>query len=295
MSKKGPLGRGLGALINDAKYHTVDVEEAVSTGSIAEIDVNLIEENPFQPRKEFKEEQLIELAESIKLYGIISPITVIKLENDRFRLISGERRLRACKIVGLEKIFAFIREANDEQMLEMAIVENIQREDLNSIEIALSYQRLIDECGITQEKVSEKVGKQRSTVTNYIKLLTLPAEIQAEIISGAISFAHARALSKITDHNQTLEIFTKILEGGLSVRDTENLINSYKQTPQSTNTVMKTANLPTNYENFRQNIKKHFPAKVEIKRNNMGKGSLVITFRSDKELEEIISTLKKIE
>ncbi len=294
MAKKSPLGRGLGALISDGKYEKKTVEEAVSTGAVAEIDINKITENPFQPRKEFEPEALKELSDSIKQLGIIQPITVVKLEGDKFQLIAGERRLRASKLAGLKKITAFIRKGNDEEILEMAIVENIQREDLNALEIALSYKRLIDECGITQDQVGKKVGKKRSTVTNYISLLKLSPEIQAGIISKSISFGHARALSKIEDPKIATYIFNNIIENKLSVRETEVIIKNLKDPTPSVNKIKKTK-LPENYEQFKQKIKKHFPAKVDIKRNNLGKGNLLITFRSDKEFEEIMTTLNKID
>lgn len=294
MTRKSPLGRGLGALISDGQYEKKSVEEAVSTSSVAEININDIEENPFQPRKEFDQTLLDELAESIKYLGIIQPITVKKLNSGKFQLISGERRLRASKQAGLEKIVAFVRDANDEQMLEMAIVENIQRADLNAMEIAISYQRLMDECGITQDQVGEKVGKERSSVANYLRLLKLPDEVQAGIISKLIGFGHARALVVLEEEELVLEVFGNIIEQKLSVRDTENLIKKIKN-PEIKPSEIQKSKLPQHYENFKQSIKKHFPAKVDIKRSIAGKGSLIITFRSDKEFDEIITKLNKLD
>jgi ParB family chromosome partitioning protein len=193
-AKKSALGKGLGALIDDAKYEKRPVNEAVSTSAIAEIEISKIEANPFQPRKEFDDEALKELSDSIKELGVIQPITVKKLGDGRFQLISGERRTRASKLAGLDRIIAFVRDANDQGLLEMALVENIQREDLNSIEIAVTYQRLIDECTLTQEKLSERVGKKRATIANYLRLLKLPAEIQVGVRDNRISMGHARAL-----------------------------------------------------------------------------------------------------
>jgi ParB family chromosome partitioning protein len=223
-AKKSPLGRGLGALIDDAKYEKRTVNEAVSTSAIAEIDINKIEANPFQPRKEFDKEALEELAASIKELGIIQPITVKKISENKFQLISGERRFRACKLAGLDKIIAFVRDANDQGLLEMSLVENIQREDLNSIEIAVTYQRLMDECTLTQEKLSERVGKKRATITNYLRLLKLPAKIQVGVRDNRISMGHARALIGLENEEAQLKIYHKILNEGLSVRNTEALV-----------------------------------------------------------------------
>jgi ParB family transcriptional regulator, chromosome partitioning protein len=220
-AKKSGLGRGLGALIDDAIYEKRPVEEAVSTNAIAEIEISLIDANPFQPRKEFDEESLKELADSISQLGIIQPITVKQTENGRFQLISGERRFRASKIAGFTKIIAFVRDANDQGLLEMALVENIQREDLNSLEIAVTYQRLMDECSLTQEKLSDRVGKKRTTITNYIRLLKLPAEIQVGVRDNRISMGHARALISLENSDTQLKIYHKIINEGLSVRNTE--------------------------------------------------------------------------
>ena len=219
MAQKNALGRGLGALIEDA-----DQSERAPAAAINEIDIDKIEVNPFQPRKNFDEESLRELASSIREIGIIQPITVRRLNGDTYQLITGERRYKAAGLAGMETIPAYVRIAEDQNMLEMALVENIQREDLDSIEVAISYQRLIEEIGLTQENLSDRVGKKRSTISNYLRLLKLPAEIQLGIRDRLISMGHARALVNIPDPNIQLEIFQKIIKDDLSVRKVEELV-----------------------------------------------------------------------
>jgi len=294
MIKKSPLGRGLGALIDDAKYEKKPIEEAISTAAISEIDINKITENPFQPRTEFNEEALLELSNSIKELGIIQPITVRKLEDETFQLISGERRLRASKLAGLTKIIAFIRDANDQSMLEMALVENIQREDLNSIEVAITYKRLIDECSLTQDQLSNRVGKQRSTITNYLRLLKLPAEVQIGIRDKQISMGHARALVNIENEYELLNIFYRITSEDLSVRDTEKIIRELNETQTESDKVKKESVIPESFKKFKDDISRYFPSKVELKRNIQGKGSVVISFKSDEEFEKIKTILSRI-
>ncbi len=293
MAKKSPLGRGLGALINDGKYQQKPVEEAISSGAVSEIEIAAIAVNPFQPRTEFDPTALAELSESIKQLGIIQPITVRKLEQGKFQLISGERRFRASKLAGLTKIIAFVREANDQEMLEMALVENIQRENLNAIEIALSYKRLMEECSLTQDKMSERVGKKRSTVSNYLRLLNLPPEVQAGIQKREITMGHARALVSIESQELAITIFNKVVTEALSVRDTEKYIKQLLN-EQAPKTKESTSRIPEAYKNFTKEIQEFFPGKVEIKRNNAGKGSLNITFKSDAEFEKIQALLNKI-
>jgi ParB family chromosome partitioning protein len=296
MMKKSPLGRGLSALIDDGKYEKKPVEEAVSTSAIAEIDIDKITENPFQPRTEFEETALLELSESIKELGIIQPITVRKIGDNKFQLISGERRLRASKIAGLTKIIAFVRDANDQAMLEMALVENIQREDLNAIEVAVTYQRLMDECSLSQEQLSTRVGKQRSTISNYLRLLKLPAEVQVGIRDKLITMGHARALVNVDDSEVLLHIFYKAINDGLSVRDVEKLIRDYANPPKKEEEADdKNHKLPEHFKQFKERISGKFPSKVDIKRNNAGKGSLIITFKSDEEFEQIKNLLYRIE
>lgn len=254
-NKKRGLGRGLDAILESPETDITsrDISGDYVAGAVAEIDINLIEANPFQPRIEFDEEALAELAQSIKEQGIIQPITVRKLGYNRYQLISGERRLRASKLAGLSKIPAFIRIANDEQMLELALIENIHRENLNAIEVAISYQRLIDECSLTQEQLSERVGKSRSAIANFLRLLKLPAEIQIALRDGHISMAHARALINVEDKESQLRILQQIIEDDLSVRQTEELAQRAKTNVEEG----KEARKQTNYlpEHFKAQIK----------------------------------------
>ena len=295
MAKKSPLGKGLGALI-DTSYEKKPVDEAKSTGAVAEIKLNQIQVNPYQPRTEFDEQALDELAASIKQLGVIQPITVRKVGEKKFQIISGERRFRAAKRAGLTSIVAFVRDANDEDLLAMALVENIQREDLNAIEVGLSYQRLIDECSLTQNDLSERIGKKRSTITNYLRLLKLPPEIQAGIKTNQIGMGHARALVNIEDEKLRLDTFYKIVSEGLSVRDTEKLIREINY-PVAKKKVSNNSNpIPEDYKQFAQEISEVFPGSVKVKRNNAGRGSLTLAFTSDKQFDEIkklLSQLKK--
>ncbi|MDF1547598.1 MAG: ParB/RepB/Spo0J family partition protein [Bacteroidales bacterium] len=290
-AKKSALGRGLGALIDDAKYEKRPVEEAVSTSAIAEIDIDKIEANPFQPRKEFESEALNELASSIKELGIIQPITVKQIGENKFQLISGERRYRASKIAGLKKIIAFVRDANDQGLLEMALVENIQREDLNSIEVAVTYQRLIDECTLTQEKLSERVGKKRATIANYLRLLKLPAEIQVGVRDNRISMGHARALISLENSDAQLKIYHKILNEGLSVRHTEALVREENYPVRKEDAKHKPQELPVQYLSFKNSLNSKLNTKVDLKRSDNGKGSIIISFNSEDEFNRISEIL----
>eukprot|EP01034_Spumella_vulgaris_P002313 gene2313-3005_t len=239
-AKKKGLGRGLSALLTGSDTEDLLTPEAAEKrpAGVAAIPVDLIETNPFQPRTEFDETALAELSESIQALGIIQPITVRKTDNGRYQLISGERRFRASKLAGLEEIPAYIRTTNDQGMLEMAIVENIQRENLNAIEVAISFKRLADECSLTQEQLSERVAKKRSTITNYLRLLKLPAEIQAGIRENLISMGHARALINLPSEAQQLKIFNQIIEKDLSVRAVEDLVRD-GDSPKAPKTVEK--------------------------------------------------------
>lgn len=295
MAKKNALGRGLGALISDADTSGESKAAANPQSSINEIALDLIEANPNQPRTKFDEEALAELAESIKHLGIIQPVTLRKSGEDKFQIISGERRFRAAKIAGLEKVPAYVREVEDESVLAMALVENVQREDLDAIEIAISYQRLIDECSLTQEQLSERVGKKRSTVTNYLRLLKLPPEIQLGIINNDISMGHARTLITLENHDEMVKIFTKIIEEDLSVRKTEELIRELKNGPQEDNKQAKEkASTPDEYKALKDQISEKFKSPVKFKVNDKGKGEIVIPFTSPEELERIIGILDKI-
>ena len=291
--KKQALGRGLSALLALPENEgTQNIESASSVvGAIASIPLHQIETNPFQPRTAFEKAALNDLAESIKHQGIIQPITVRKIGHDKYQLISGERRLRAVKIAGLEEIPAYIRIATDSQMLEMALVENIQRENLNSIEVALSFQALIDECKLTQEQLSEKVGKNRSTITNYLRLLKLPAEVQLDIRDDKISMGHARALINIEDIDKQLSLLRLIVEKELSVREVEKIVREINNPKEKSKKQSKA--LPKPFETSKKNLTHFFNTDVDIKRSKGGKGSIVISFTSDKEFERITSILKK--
>jgi len=294
MAKKSPLGKGLGALINNSQFEKKTVEEATSTSAVAEIDISKIDLNPFQPRVDFNEESLEELKSSILEHGVVQPITVRKISTDKFQLISGERRLRASKLAGLKKIIAFVRETNDQEMLEIALIENIQREDLNAIEIAISYQRLIDECKLTQDNLGDRVGKNRSTISNYLRLLKLPAEIQSGLQKKTISMGHAKALINIEDKEKRIEIFEKIIANKLSVRDAEKIIREFSFPAKKVSTRKTKTKLPEEYISFKNKLSDVFKSNISIKRSNAGKGSLTIPFTSDEEFKKIQNLLSKI-
>lgn len=289
-SKKKALGRGLSAILEspDTDITSKDISGNYVAGAIASIKIRKIELNPYQPRKEFNDEHLRELADSIKEQGIIQPITIRKMGYDRYQLIAGERRLRAAEIAGLDDVPCYIRVANDEQMLEMALIENTQRKDLNSIEIALSFQRLMEECKLTQEQLSSKVGKNRATISNYIRLLRLPAEVQVALIHNKISMGHARALITTEDSDLQLKALQKIILNDLSVRDTENLIRNL-QVPDKE--AVERIPLPEVYLKGEKLLEKKLKSGIRIRRNNNGKGSIVIQFDSDDEFNRLIDIL----
>jgi ParB family chromosome partitioning protein len=292
--KKSALGRGLEAILQspDTDITSKDISGNYVVGAIANLNINSIEANPFQPRNDFEEEALKELADSISEQGIIQPLTVRKLGYDKYQIISGERRLRAAKMIGMNEVPCYIRVANDEQMLEMALIENTHREDLNAIEIAISYQRLIEECKLTQEELSKKIGKQRSTIANYIRLLRLPAEVQVAIRDGLITSGHARTFINIDDRDEQLKLLREILDGELSVRQVEEKVRkNYKTTARRKK--KRTGQLPEKFVLLSKNLSETLNTKVELKRNNKGKGSIVINFRSDEEMEKIVELLKK--
>ena len=270
-----------------------DISGDYVAGAVAEIDINLIETNPFQPRTEFDQEALEELAHSIKEQGVIQPVTVRKLGYNRYQLISGERRLRASKLAGLSKIPVFIRIANDEQMLELALIENIHRENLNAIEVAISYQRLIDECNLTQEQLSEKVGKSRSAIANFLRLLKLPAEIQIALRDGHITMAHARALINVEDKEAQLKLLQQIIEDELNVRQTEDLANKAKITDNSKEPRKQTNYLPDHFKAQIKTLSQALNTKVKVKRNLKGQGSVVIDFKNEAEFDRIIQLFNK--
>ena len=290
MAKKNALGRGLGALI-DVSDTQNDRQLLHSPSAVSEIPLKNISVNPFQPRTSFDEEALNELVISVEEHGIIQPITVRRAANNSYQLITGERRLRAAQKVGLKRIPAYVRQAGDENMLELALVENIQREDLDAIEVAISYQRLIEEFSLTQEGLSGRVGKKRATVANYLRLLNLPAEVQTAIREKKITMGHARALAGIDDKEYQMEVFSKILSRDLSVRNVENLAKKarVKAPVESPEKIEKRSD----YEDLREHLSHHFGANIEFKRSNKGNGHIVIPFKSDEDLQRIVSILDK--
>jgi ParB family transcriptional regulator, chromosome partitioning protein len=296
MSKKPALGRGLGALLQDVDTDitTKSIGDNVGSivGSVAGILIKNIEANPFQPRTQFEKDALLELANSIKELGIIQPVTVRKLGYEKYQLISGERRFRASQIAGLKEVPAFIRIANDQEMLEMALVENIQRQDLDAVEVAFSYQKLIEECNLTQEKLSERVGKKRSTVANYLRLLKLPAEIQLAIRSKEISMGHARALINIADEKLQLTIARRIVKEGLSVRQVEDVVKDEKGLGREPKTTKgNQSNLSFSDQKIKDDLSDFLKSDVQIQKNNKGKGKLMIPFSTEKDLERIVELL----
>jgi ParB family chromosome partitioning protein len=297
MSKKPALGRGLSALLENAATditsNSVGSDFDNVVGAVSSILIENIETNPFQPRSQFEKEALVELADSIKELGIIQPITVRKLGYGKYQLISGERRFRASQIAGLKEVPAFIRIANDQEMLEMALVENIQRQDLDALEIAFSYQKLIEECKLTQEKLSERVGKKRSTVANYLRLLKLPAEIQLSIRTKDISMGHARALINISDEKQQLAISRRIVKEGLSVRQVEELVKGDKEKTVALklNKASSASNLSFSQQKIKEDLTEFLKSDVELSKNAKGKGKLIIPFKDDDDLERITELL----
>lgn len=300
MTKKNVLGRGLGALIEESSTTSMSNDRNQRNESaVREVEISRIEINPYQPRKNFDDEALAELSESIKQLGIIQPITVRKMENGRFQLISGERRMRASQLAGLTALPAYIREADDQAMLELALVENIQREDLDAIEISISYQRLIDECNLTQEALSERVGKKRATVANYLRLLKLPAEVQLGIRDKKLTMGHARTLLSINEPALMLEVYNRILTEELSVRKTEELVRDIVEA-RDYQEVVADADADEDGEIIHPvsrdedkvligSLKNLFNKKVKLTRSINGSGKIVIPFKSDDELTKIVS------
>ncbi|MCK5066026.1 MAG: ParB/RepB/Spo0J family partition protein [Bacteroidales bacterium] len=288
MAQKNALGRGLGALIDvgDEQDRTL----VHSASAISEIPIRNISVNPFQPRTSFDEEALNELVMSVEEHGIIQPITVRRTTDNNYQLITGERRIKAAQKAGLRRIPAYVREAGDENMLELALVENIQREDLDAIEVAISYQRLIEEFSLTQEGLGGRVGKKRATIANYLRLLNLPAEVQTAIREKKISMGHARALAGIEDKDYQLEVFIRILSQDLSVRSVESLA---KKAKVNENVKPAEEELRSDYEDLREHLSHYFGATVEFRRSNKGSGRIVIPFKSDEDLQRIVSILDK--
>lgn len=284
------MGKGLGALINDAEHLRKS-----TNSNFDEIDLTLIEANPFQPRTVFEEEALEELAASIEKIGVIQPVT-LRAVGDKFQIIAGERRFRASSKAGLTHIPAYIRKAEDEAMLEMALVENIQREDLDAIEVSLSYQRLMDEFKLTQDKLSKRVGKKRATIANYLRLLKLPAEIQLGIRDKKIQMGHARALLGMEDPATQLMIYHQILKYDFSVRKIEEVVREYSENKSAEVEPKKVRKaLPAEYKDLKEHLSKFFGVKVNLSRDDKGEGKITIPFTSDEELEKLISALDKIQ
>ena len=291
------LGRGLGALLQDSEKVNPPRTNARLTvtdvvGSMSDLDISLIEANPYQPRTKFDQEALQELADSIRVQGIIQPITVRQTGEDTYQLISGERRLQASRSIGMSTIPAYVRTANDQQMLEMALIENIQRENLNSIEIALSYQRLILECNLKQEELGIRVGKNRTTVNNYIRLLKLPPVIQAALRDNQISMGHARAIITINNDSSQLKIFNKIIEEGWSVRKVEEEVRKLGMMSTISLEPKKPVAVNQEIKSLQFQLSSFFGAKVSVKSDNENKGEIKIPFASQEELKKILETLQ---
>jgi len=300
VEKKRALGKGLSALLDDTPQVTNNrtatppqVQTTDGPGTINEISIDEIEVNPFQPRTEFDAQALQELSESIKLQGLIQPITVRRISAGKYQLISGERRLRASKLAGVRSIPAYIRTANDQQMLEMALIENIQRENLNAIETALSFQRMIDELNLKQEELGERVSKNRSTVTNYLRLLKLPPAIQVAIRDGAITMGHARALLGLESPTDQLYIHQMIIRDGLSVRKVEEMVRNVQQNATSAKKGNNKLNEPLSYQvqKIQDDLSSRFSSKVKLKVGSKGSGLIEIPFLSDDDLNRILEML----
>ncbi len=285
MVKRNALGRGLGALIDDA-------EKMKQTAGINEIELSKIEANPFQPRSKFDGESLKELADSIHEIGLIQPITLRKIDENKYQIIAGERRFRAAQIAGLKSVPAYIRKAKDDGMLEMALVENIQREDLDAIEIAVSYQRLMEELEFTQEDLSSRVGKKRSTIANYLRLLKLPAVIQKGLREKQISMGHARAIINIDDPDTQIMIYNQIIKYGFSVRKVEEIVRDLNDDSNEKEAKAKKQKYPKEYQIIKKQLDSIFNSQIDFSMNDKGKGKIVIPFKSPKDLERIVKIIE---
>jgi ParB family chromosome partitioning protein len=295
-TKKRGLGQGLSALLGDYNPPDMSIVAADSPSrmkmtDLTKIDINLIDVNPWQPRTEFEEDALQELSESIKIHGLIQPITVRKVKGGRYQIIAGERRVRASKLAELTEIPAYIRTATDMEMLEMGLIENIQRKDLNPIEVALSFQRLLDECNIRQEDLANRVSKSRSVISNYLRLLKLYSPVQEAIVQGKITMGHAKMLVSVEDEEPQTAILNKIVAEELSVRQVEELMRKYNNPDNSQK--IKKISLPHHFQTVKNTLRKTFATDIDIKRNLKGKGTIVITFKSDNEFERIAGMLQK--
>ena len=291
MSKKNALGRGLGALIEGVEKEVL--EKKVEANS--QIAIESIDANPFQPRTRFDIQALEELASSIKQLGIVQPLTLREISGGRYQLIAGERRLRAARLEGLTHVPAYIRTADDQAMLELALVENIQREDLDAVEVAISYQRLIEECKLTQEQLSDRVGKQRSTVANYMRLLKLPPEIQLGIKNKQVTMGHARTLVNIEDPKKQIKVYYKIIDDDLSVRSTEELVRTLQsENIKDPSKVQKKKKLNEDFAELSKHLEKLFSSKVNFRINEKGTGKIVIQFDSPEEMERILGVFDRL-
>lgn len=291
MTKKNALGRGLGALIDGVEKEIL--EKKVEANQ--DIAIESIDGNPFQPRITFDEQSLEELAASIRKLGIVQPLTVREAGGGRYQLIAGERRLRAARLAGLTHVPAFIRTADDQAMLELALVENIQRDDLNSIEVAISFQRLIEECSLTQEQLSERVGKQRSTVANYMRLLKLPAEIQLGIRNKNLTMGHAKTLVNIEDPKKQITVYYKIIDGDLSVRQAEELVRELQSDKiKDPEKLERKKKLNDDFAQLSEHLNKIFSANVNFRINEQGKGKIVIPFENPEEMERILGVFDRL-
>jgi ParB family chromosome partitioning protein len=296
--KKDALGKGIRALLSDIddsadvlKISATDEDSIINT--VPKIKLEEIEVNPFQPRADFDPQALQELSSSIKVHGVIQPITVRKISDRKYQLISGERRLRASKMAGMKDIPAYVRTANDQEVVEMALIENIQREDLNAIEVALTYQRLIDECSLTHENLGERLGKDRSTVTNYLRLLKLPPEIQKALRSKVLSMGHARAIIAVPEVDKQLYVLKEIDSKGLSVRKTEELVRLLSSGSSAKKATKKEEALPASYKSVQTKLMDLFETKVKIKKTAADKGEIVIPFYSVSDLNRLLDIIEK--
>ena len=287
--KKRALGRGLSALLESETATATAPQAQATTGGTSLIPIEFIEANPFQPRTYFDQAQLDDLAASIRQHGVIQPITVRRVSKDKYQLISGERRWKASQMAGLVEVPAYVRVANDQAMLEMALIENTHREDLDPIEVAIGYQRLIEECGLTQEDLSDKVGRDRSTVSNFLRLLKLPPVIQLAIRERKISMGHAKALINIENPASQLSVFDKILDESLSVRDTE---NKAREAKTSLVKPKRNGNSTAEDNKIEKELSSHLASKVKLSRTNANKGKLVISFSSEEGLRKIVERLQ---
>ncbi|MCT4561269.1 MAG: ParB/RepB/Spo0J family partition protein [Crocinitomicaceae bacterium] len=297
VKKRPPLGKGLSALLENASTDITSKSNAGTANTVSELPISSIEANPFNPRTNFEKSALEELEQSIRIHGIIQPLTVRKLGRDKYQLISGERRFRASQLAGLESVPAYVRVANDQTMLEMALVENIQREDLNAIEVALSYQRLIEECDLTQDQLSQKISKSRSSITNHLRLLKLPAPVQAGVRDSLISMGHARALVSAGSEEEQIDLFHQTVEHQLSVRDLEQLVKGELPMPSKEKAgakpTGKKAEITADQFTFREYLSDKLATKVEISKSAAGGGKISLNFNSENDLNRLIELITK--